>query len=353
MELAQAISQFNDYLDELSEEDSSKINHLKEIWNTANAAVSEQGYGPGHDTDFDVKEGGKESIQSEIESILRVFHQKKHDPECLGWSSFLSMLENRSNSCEYRWGVNKRGIEIYKTNSDHYILVKKCTDSYYKHSPNMKLPEDDDHSHAKQKVENDLEQRNWSSSAAQITFRVDLTSVKHYDPTFLATYSTGGSSRSLRAALKCIRCGRITQLDQCSNCGSLGYVPGLDTLGIAGIFCFQCQRGFTTWNCQYCSTDNPIENSIMAEIKKGCFIATAAYGAEDCIDVQVLRSFRDQVLLRSMLGTAFVQVYYHISPPIARMVESSDILRIVLRSLFLRPICQLIRAACASRQSSW
>jgi tetratricopeptide (TPR) repeat protein len=45
-----------------------------------------------------------------------------------------------------------------------------------------------------------------------------------------------------------------------------------------------------------------------------CYIATACYGSYDHPDVVVLRRFRDERLLPSPLGAAFVRLYYRVSP---------------------------------------
>jgi hypothetical protein len=50
----------------------------------------------------------------------------------------------------------------------------------------------------------------------------------------------------------------------------------------------------------------------------GCYIATMAYGDYDHPQVLELRKFRDEVLLKSNLGTYLVKIYYKVSP---RMVE--------------------------------
>ena len=46
----------------------------------------------------------------------------------------------------------------------------------------------------------------------------------------------------------------------------------------------------------------------------GCYIATAVYGSYNCPQVWVLRRFRDQILLKTRVGSAFVKIYYCISP---------------------------------------
>lgn len=63
----------------------------------------------------------------------------------------------------------------------------------------------------------------------------------------------------------------------------------------------------------------------------GCFIATAAFGSYLDPHVMVLRHFRDDVLLQSEFGTAFVKFYYKHSPPIADFIARHDTLRMFFR----------------------
>ena len=69
----------------------------------------------------------------------------------------------------------------------------------------------------------------------------------------------------------------------------------------------------------------------------GCFIATAAYGSYLDPHVKVLRDFRDDWLLTNRPGTAFVNFYYSVSPPVAQVIEGSPTLRFGTRVL-LTPI---------------
>jgi hypothetical protein len=49
----------------------------------------------------------------------------------------------------------------------------------------------------------------------------------------------------------------------------------------------------------------------------GCFVATAAYGDYDSKEVLVLRRLRDESLVESRAGRAFIALYYEHSPALA------------------------------------
>ena len=63
-----------------------------------------------------------------------------------------------------------------------------------------------------------------------------------------------------------------------------------------------------------------------------CFIATAAYGSSLDSHVDTLRSFRDQYLETNPLGSAFVSLYYKVSPPMADFIEKHPTLKPIVRA---------------------
>ena len=74
----------------------------------------------------------------------------------------------------------------------------------------------------------------------------------------------------------------------------------------------------------------------------GCFIATAAYGTPTAKQIDVLREFRDVVLLQNTVGSQFVALYYQFSPPIADFIAGNSFLRTLVRELLVDPIVWVV-----------
>jgi nitrous oxidase accessory protein NosD len=73
-----------------------------------------------------------------------------------------------------------------------------------------------------------------------------------------------------------------------------------------------------------------------------CFIATAAYGTDTAKEIDILREFRDTVLLPNSLGARLVSFYYKTSPPIADFISQHEVLRTVVRVGFVDPIVKIL-----------
>lgn len=74
-----------------------------------------------------------------------------------------------------------------------------------------------------------------------------------------------------------------------------------------------------------------------------CFIATAAYGSPLGEELELFRSFRDEVLLSTKIGKGLVQLYYRLSPPFAEKISRSDRFRSLVRKFMLNPIAERLR----------
>lgn len=87
----------------------------------------------------------------------------------------------------------------------------------------------------------------------------------------------------------------------------------------------------------------PVAEFISKQFKSACFIATAVYGSSIAPEVMVFRSFRDDVLLRSVYGIAFTKFYYFLSPPVALLISKTNFLKGMVRQLLLNPLLMLLK----------
>ena len=87
---------------------------------------------------------------------------------------------------------------------------------------------------------------------------------------------------------------------------------------------------------QNMSTESVTETtSVKSGNGGGCLIATATYGSEIAPQVQLLREIRDNQLLNTESGTAFMstfnELYYSFSPTIADMERESPMLKEIVK----------------------
>jgi hypothetical protein len=74
-----------------------------------------------------------------------------------------------------------------------------------------------------------------------------------------------------------------------------------------------------------------------------CFIATTAYGSSTAAELDMLRAFRDRVLMQSEPGKAFVRFYYRHSPPVAAFIARHEAVRTFVREVMLDPIVFIVK----------
>jgi hypothetical protein len=74
-----------------------------------------------------------------------------------------------------------------------------------------------------------------------------------------------------------------------------------------------------------------LEAYLESEQKKGCYIATMAYGDYDHPQVMILRQFRDEVLDNSDVGKWFIKTYYYYSPKLVEKLKSKRRINTIIR----------------------
>lgn len=76
--------------------------------------------------------------------------------------------------------------------------------------------------------------------------------------------------------------------------------------------------------------------------REKCFIATAIYGSDLMPEVIFLKTFRDQVLNRYILGRLVIVIYDNVSPPLASFIENKTMVKNIVRRLMLTPLVRFI-----------
>ena len=74
-----------------------------------------------------------------------------------------------------------------------------------------------------------------------------------------------------------------------------------------------------------------------------CFVVTAVYGSSLAQEVNTMRTFRDEFLLRYQAGRLFVSTYYKLSPAVAQFISNRWPLRSFLRTVLLAPTVSMVK----------
>lgn len=95
---------------------------------------------------------------------------------------------------------------------------------------------------------------------------------------------------------------------------------------------------------------NPVPT--LSETDSQCFIATAAFESSDHPAVTELRRVRDELLLPTSAGRAFVKFYYRHSPHIAKWMSDRPRVKRATRAI-LTPLARSTRALSSVRRDGW
>ena len=102
-------------------------------------------------------------------------------------------------------------------------------------------------------------------------------------------------------------------------------------------------------DAEYSGSTSPILYFMVEE--KGCIIATSTYGSELSPEVQFLREFRDEAILKTFAGRNFMTVfnawYYSFSPKVAEIIEGNALLRTTMKTV-LYPLIGILHLAAAT-----
>jgi curved DNA-binding protein CbpA len=132
-----------------------------------------------------------------------------------------------------------------------------------------------------------------------------------------------------------INAPKATQLmGKCPHCSKPIIVSEYD---YSNYICTSCQGGITY------SLSGFSKVSYSSQSSSDCFIATAVYGDSLHPDVEFLRYFRDEKLLRSKLGRASIELYYRYAPSFANKLSPHPRVCMVLRIYFLESIVKLLQ----------
>ena len=169
------------------------------------------------------------------------------------------------------------------------------------------------------------------------------TTITTNSATLNMNYTVGGTTVQVRFAYKKSTGSPWSFTDWVSKSGNGTYAKSLTGLASQTEYEFKAQLKYDDTVIESTSLQFTTDKSSLPP-SEGCFIATAAYGTPTAEQINVLREFRDKVLLESTAGSQFVALYYQLSPPVADFISGSSFLRTLVREFLVDPIVWVVEA---------
>lgn len=94
--------------------------------------------------------------------------------------------------------------------------------------------------------------------------------------------------------------------------------------------------------CYQCYSERQVNLKNLAKASK-CYIATICYESITVDEVTAFRAYRDNVLLKNIMGRVFVYIYYFISPSIANFLINKPRINDRIIKYLLNPIFSKIK----------
>ena len=85
------------------------------------------------------------------------------------------------------------------------------------------------------------------------------------------------------------------------------------------------------------------EQNVQSSQSEGCYIATAVYGDYDAPEVLTLRMYRDIVLKKTLIGRAFIRLYYATSPKLASKLKGHTFINSKVKKILDRMVYKINR----------
>jgi hypothetical protein len=191
------------------------------------------------------------------------------------------------------------------------------------------------------------------ATSSTFTFVYTAQSVTSTTSTSTTSTSTTSSYReTLTATTVSVPTTIITTVASTSTPTTSDYTPTTSTqTAMVG----STSTTFADISTTTTETTSASTTSYSIPLSPSCLIATAAYGSPLSPQVQALRNFRDELVLKTFAGSQFMKAfnawYYSFSPSIAHVISKSPSLAAVVRIL-IYPLVGILQVAAAAHTMS-